>query len=74
MTEVITGLHAVTLHIRDIRRARTFYRDVLGLQELSFNERASRGGLRAAGLLDHFIDAHPGPGRRGEEIRAPSRA
>lgn len=42
MTDVVTGLHAVTLHIRDINKARLFYRDVLGLKELSFDEKANR--------------------------------
>jgi predicted enzyme related to lactoylglutathione lyase len=42
VSEVITGLHAVTIHIRDPLKARTFYRDVLGLKELLFDERAGR--------------------------------
>ena len=42
MTEPITGLHSVTLHIRDIQKARAFYKDVLGLREISFNEKANR--------------------------------
>ena len=42
MSEVIGGLHAVTIHIRDALSARTFYRDVLGLKELLFDDRANR--------------------------------
>lgn len=42
MTEIIEGLEAVTVHITDIHRARKFYRDVLGLKELQFDEKASR--------------------------------
>lgn len=42
MGNTITGLHAVTVHIRDLQRARRFYRDVLGLQEVSFNETRNR--------------------------------
>ncbi|HTT16821.1 MAG TPA: VOC family protein [Thermoplasmata archaeon] len=42
MTDVISGLHAVTLHIRDPEQARLFYRDVLGLKELMFDDRAKR--------------------------------
>lgn len=42
MPEVITGIHAVTLHIRDIQKARMFYKEVLGLREISFNEKANR--------------------------------
>ena len=41
MSEIITALHAVTVHITDASRARTFYRDVLGLKELLFDERAN---------------------------------
>ena len=42
MSEVVSGLHAVTVHIRDASLARTFYRDVLGLRELMFDDRANR--------------------------------
>jgi catechol 2,3-dioxygenase-like lactoylglutathione lyase family enzyme len=42
MSEVITGLHAVTVHVRDVPRARKFYHEVLGLTELSFDEKANR--------------------------------
>lgn len=42
MSDVVDGLHAVTVHIRDAERARTFYRDVLGLKELLFDDRANR--------------------------------
>ncbi|HTT14532.1 MAG TPA: VOC family protein [Thermoplasmata archaeon] len=42
MSDIITGLHAVTLHIRDPNKARLFYRDVLGLKELLFDEKSGR--------------------------------
>ncbi|MGP8075226.1 MAG: VOC family protein [Thermoplasmata archaeon] len=42
MDDVITGLHSVTIHIRDIHKAREFYRDVLVLKEVSFNEARNR--------------------------------
>ena len=67
MTEVITGLHAVTLHIRDIQKARTFYRDVLGLRELSFNEKASRAVFAlpdSSTILSMHIQA---PGEEGRD-------
>ncbi len=38
----MASLHAVTVHIRDPDRARIFYRDVLGLRELMFDDRARR--------------------------------
>ena len=67
MTEVITGLHAVTLHIRDIQKARTFYREVLGLHELSFNEKANRAVFALPGsttILSMHIQA---PGEEGRD-------
>jgi len=42
VSDIITGLHAVTLHIRDPNKARLFYRDVLGLKELLFDEKSGR--------------------------------
>ncbi len=68
MSEVITGLHAVTVHIRDIQKARTFYRNVLGFRELSFDEKASRAVFALPGtstLLTMHIQA------AGEEGRDP---
>lgn len=67
MSEVITGLHAVTIHIRDIQKARTFYRDVLGLRELSFDEKASRAVFALPGtstILSMHIQA---PGEEGRD-------
>lgn len=42
MDEVVTGLHSLSIHITDIQKARTFFRDVLGLKELTFDEKGSR--------------------------------
>jgi len=67
MSEVITGLHAVTIHIRDIAKARGFYRDVLGLREVSYNEQASRAVYSLPGtstLLTMHIQA---PGEEGRD-------
>ena len=67
MTEVVTGLHAVTVHIRDIGKARAFYRDVLGLKELKFDEKASRAVFALPGtstILSMHIMA---PGEQGRE-------
>jgi predicted enzyme related to lactoylglutathione lyase len=49
MSEVIEGLEAVTVHIRDIARAREFYSKVLGLKEVSFNPEASRAAFAIPG-------------------------
>lgn len=65
--EVITGLSAVTVHIRDIHKARTFYGDILGLKELSFDEKANRAVFALPGtstLLTMHIQA---PGEEGRE-------
>jgi catechol 2,3-dioxygenase-like lactoylglutathione lyase family enzyme len=67
MTDVITGLSAVTVHIRDIQKARAFYRDVLGLQELGFDEQASRAVFSLPGtstILSMHIQA---PGEQGRD-------
>jgi len=40
--DVITGLHAVTIHITDVHKAQVFYRDVLGLKEMGFSESQNR--------------------------------
>ncbi len=49
MAEVIEGLDAVTVHVTDIQRARKFYAQVLGLKEVSFNEKASRAAFAIPG-------------------------
>ncbi|MCI4343162.1 MAG: VOC family protein [Thermoplasmata archaeon] len=67
MVEMITGLHAVTIHIRDIQKARSFYREVLGLKEINFNEKASRAVFALPGsstLLTMHIQA---PGEEGRD-------
>ena len=67
MSEVITGLHSVTIHIRDIQKARTFNRDVLGFKELKFDEKGSRAVFALPGtstLLTMHIQA---PGEEGRD-------
>jgi len=67
MSEVITGLHAVTLHVRDIQDARRFYQDVLGFKELNFDEKANRAVFALPGtstLLTMHIQA---PGEEGRD-------
>jgi catechol 2,3-dioxygenase-like lactoylglutathione lyase family enzyme len=67
VTEVITGLHAVTLHVTDIQRARGFYRDVLGFKELSFNEKASRAVFGLPGTTTILSMHIMSPGEEGRE-------
>jgi catechol 2,3-dioxygenase-like lactoylglutathione lyase family enzyme len=67
MAEVITGLHAVTIHIRDIQKARAFYKDVLGLQEKSFDEKTNRAVFALPGtstIMSMHIQA---PGEQGRD-------
>lgn len=42
MTEIIEGLEAVSIHITDVRRSRAFFRDVLGLTEILYQEESKR--------------------------------
>jgi catechol 2,3-dioxygenase-like lactoylglutathione lyase family enzyme len=67
MTDIITGLHAVTIHIRDIQKARAFYRDVLGLRELKFDEKASRAVFALPGTSTILSMHIQGPGEDGRE-------
>lgn len=67
MTEPITGLHSVTLHIRDIQKARTFYKDVLGLREISFNEKANRAVFALPGTPTILTMHIMAPGEEGRE-------
>jgi predicted enzyme related to lactoylglutathione lyase len=67
MTEVITALQAVTIHIRDVQKARAFYRDVLGLREITFDEKAGRAAFALPGtstILSMHIMA---PGEEGRD-------
>lgn len=66
MAEAITGLHAVTVHVLDIHKARRFYGEVLGLREVSFNEKANRLVFALPGtstILSMHVQA-PGEGGR----------
>jgi catechol 2,3-dioxygenase-like lactoylglutathione lyase family enzyme len=67
MGDTITGLHAVTIHVRDIQRARTFYRDVLGLKEVSFNEARSRAAFALPGSPTLLAMHVQGPDEGGRE-------
>jgi catechol 2,3-dioxygenase-like lactoylglutathione lyase family enzyme len=67
MADVITGLHSVTIHIREIQKARAFYRDVLGLTELSFDEKASRAVFSLPGTSTLLTMHIQGPGEEGRD-------
>ena len=67
MTDAIAGLHAVTVHVRDLARARAFYSTVLGLRELPRQPPDTRLVFAIPGsptLLTMHIQA---PGEEGRE-------
>jgi catechol 2,3-dioxygenase-like lactoylglutathione lyase family enzyme len=67
VSDVIAGLHAITVHIREANRARTFYRDVLGLKELVFDEKANRLVFALPGTPTLLSMHVQGPGEGGRD-------
>jgi len=67
MSDVIQGMEAVTVHIRDIGRARRFYSEVLGLKEVSFIPRASRAAFAIPGTTTLLTMHILGEGEGGRE-------
>ena len=64
MVATIEGLEAVTVHVRDIHKARTFYAEILGLKELQFDGTAGRAVFAIPGatatLRMHVYDPAEG--------------
>lgn len=64
MMAAVEGLEAVTVHVRDIHKARKFYGDVLGLKELQFDESVGRAVFAIPGttatLRMHVYDPAEG--------------
>lgn len=67
MSSVIEGMEAVTVHIRDIERARTFYSKVLGLKEVSYVPAASRAAYEIPGTTTLLSMHILGEGEGGRE-------
>jgi len=67
MAEIIAGLHSVTLHIRDPHKARGFYRDVLGLKEVAFDEKLNRAVFALPGTTTLLTMHVQGPTEGGRE-------
>jgi catechol 2,3-dioxygenase-like lactoylglutathione lyase family enzyme len=65
--EVIEGLEAVTVHIRDVARSRKFYTEVLGLREVSFLPQASRLAYAIPGTSTLLTMHVQGEGEGGRE-------
>ena len=67
MSEVIAGLHSVTLHIRDVTTASAFYREVLGLRELLVDSRQGRAVYAIPGTSTLLTMHVQRPGEGGRE-------
>jgi predicted enzyme related to lactoylglutathione lyase len=67
MVDPVEGLSAVTVHVRDIQVARTFYRDVLGLHEAGFTEQTGRAVFSFPGNPVAFAMHVMRPGENGRE-------
>jgi predicted enzyme related to lactoylglutathione lyase len=68
MAAVVEGMEAVTVHIREIERARKFYSEVLGFKEVAYTPAASRAAYAIPGtttLLTMHVQ------REGEGGREP---
>lgn len=67
MTEVIEGLESVSVHVRDIQKARRFYSEVLGLKEVQFNEKMSRAAFAIPGTKTLLTMHVQGPEEGGRD-------
>jgi predicted enzyme related to lactoylglutathione lyase len=65
MSDVIEGMEAVSIHVRDIERARKFYSEVLGLKEASFTPAASRAAYAIPGTTTLLTMHIQGEGEGG---------
>jgi catechol 2,3-dioxygenase-like lactoylglutathione lyase family enzyme len=67
MSAVIEGMEAVSVHIRDIEKARRFYAEVLGLREVGFLPQISRAAFAIPGTST-LLTMHPmGPDEGGRD-------
>lgn len=67
MTEPIEGMEAVSIHVKDIAKARKFYKDVLGLKEIQYDERITRAVYAIPGTTTVLIMHVQGPNEIGRE-------
>jgi predicted enzyme related to lactoylglutathione lyase len=67
MAQLIEGMEAVSVHVRDIERARKFYSEVLGLKEASFIAAASRAAFEIPGTTTLLTMHIQGEGEGGRE-------
>lgn len=67
MSEVIEGLEAVTIHVVDIAKAHAFYKDVLGLRPVEYDENSSRAVFALPGTTTQLRMHVMAPGEEGRE-------
>jgi predicted enzyme related to lactoylglutathione lyase len=65
MADVIESLGSVTVHISDVKRARPFYKDVLGLKELDYDESFQRARYALPGTSTILTIHRQGEGEGG---------
>ena len=67
MVEVVEGLQAVTVHVRDLEKARRFYTEVLGLHELGTPGAAPRAAFALPGTSTQLTMHVQAEGEGGRE-------
>ena len=67
MSEVIEGMEAVSIHVRDVEKARRFYRDVLGLTEVDYRPQIPRSAFAIPGTTTRLTMHIMGPDEGGRE-------
>jgi predicted enzyme related to lactoylglutathione lyase len=67
MSDVIEGMEAVTVHIRDIERARKFYTEVLRLKETAYFPESSSAAYAIPGTTTLLTMHIMGPQEGGRE-------
>jgi predicted enzyme related to lactoylglutathione lyase len=70
MPAPIRGIDSIWVHIRDVREARKFYRDALGLKEISYSEEGQHASYKVPGVgyLGIHKQAKGEPGRRAGTV------
>jgi predicted enzyme related to lactoylglutathione lyase len=65
MSDVIESVGAVTVHVTDVKKARPFYKDVLGLKELDYDEKFQRARYALPGTSTILTIHRMGEGEGG---------
>lgn len=70
MASTVKGLDAIWVHIRDVKKARPFYKDALGLKELDYNEEQQYATYQipGAGWLGIHKQGKGEPGRKAGTV------